>query len=78
MSHSVEFTSNFLDNHTNWWDWWVRTNAENHAKYMTTLLQHHATEKRNPIYFIRYEDLILRQEDELIDLFKFLLDLDSL
>jgi len=56
----------------------VRTNAENHAKYMATLLQHHATEKRNPIYFIRYEDLILRQEDELIDLFKFLLDLDSL
>jgi hypothetical protein len=78
MSHSIEFSSNFIENYPNWWDWWVRTCAENHAKYIATLLQHHATEKRNPIYFLRYEDLILNQEEELTELFKFLLDLESL
>lgn len=35
-------------------------------------------EKRNPIYFIRYEDLILNKEAELTELFKFILELNSL
>ena len=35
-------------------------------------------EKRNPIYFVRYEDLILNKEVELTELFKFLLEMNSL
>lgn len=78
MSHSLTPEFDYMKDNPNWWDWWVRTNAENHALYMQTLHQHHVIEKRNPIYFIRYEDLILNKEAELIELFKFILELNSL
>jgi hypothetical protein len=56
----------------------VRQNAEQHAKYISTLIQHHCVENRNPIYFVRYEDLVSNKEQELTNLFRFMLDADSL
>ena len=34
-------------------------------------------EKRNPIYFVRYEDLILDKVNTLMGLFRFLLEIDQ-
>jgi hypothetical protein len=59
MSHSIALNCDYTKDYPNWWDWWVKTCAENHAKYIQTLIQHHVVENRNPIYFVRYEDLIL-------------------
>ena len=51
----------------------MRQNAEQHAKYISTLIQHHCVENRNPIYFVRYEDLVSNKEQELTNLFRFML-----
>ena len=56
----------------------MRQNAEQHAKYIQTLIQHHCVEKKNLIYFIRYEDLVSNKEQELTNLFRFMLDAESL
>lgn len=42
--------------------------------YFDTLIKHCTDEDRAPIYFVRYEDLCERPEDELNDLFAFILD----
>ncbi len=78
MSHTHKPDFSYQQDHPNWWDWWLRTCAENHAQYMATLWKHHVVEKRNPIYFVRYEDLILDKENTLQGLFRFLLEIDSL
>lgn len=31
MSHSIKPEFEYVKKYPNWWDWWVRTNAENHA-----------------------------------------------
>ena len=37
MSHSSHSDQNYIRDNPNWWDWWVRTSAENHAQYIQTL-----------------------------------------
>lgn len=78
LSHTYKPEFEFHEAYPNWWDWWVRYNAENHAKYIATLMQHHTVENKNPIYFVRYEDLVMNKEEELTKLFMFMLELDSL
>lgn len=78
MSHTVKANFEYHIEYANWWDWWVRTNAENHASYMQKLIQDNVTEGKNPIYFVRYEDLVSNKEFELTKLFCFLLDMTDL
>lgn len=78
LSHTSKPDFNYHEQDPNWWDWWVRQNAEKHAKYIQTLIQHSCVEKKNPIYFVRYEDLVSNKEQELTNLFRFMLDAESL
>lgn len=42
------------------------------------LLKHFVEEKRNPVYIVRYEDMLTNKQEELEGLMKYLLDLESL
>lgn len=42
------------------------------------MLKHCNEENRNPIYIVRFEDLLANPKSELEGIYKFLLDLDSL
>lgn len=55
QSEQPEFS--YLKNFPVWWDWWVRFNADTHAKYFKTLLKECA-ESKVPFHIVRYEDLV--------------------
>lgn len=77
MSHSVHPEFSYDKDYPQWWDWWVRLQAENHQRYFDTLRKH-CEEKKCPIYFVRYEDLLTKPKEELTGIMSFILDLDSL
>ena len=49
-----------------------------HADYFKVLIKDCVTDKKNPIYFCRYEDLISNPTEELNGIFKFLLEKEDL
>ena len=61
-----------------WWDWWVHEQAVNIQKYFDTLFKHCVTEKKNPIYFCRQEDIAVNTKSELTNIMKFMFDMDDL
>jgi hypothetical protein len=77
MSLSSTSGLQFSETNVNWWDWFVRTMIEQHARYHKHLLEYTTQEAHCPLYFIRYEDLIRNPLRELESLFTFLLDIDT-
>ena len=43
-------------------------------RYYETMIKHCCVQGRNPIYFVRYEDLVASKKDTLMGLFSFLLE----
>lgn len=78
MSHSAVPEFNYAKDYQEWWNWWLRTQIDNHVKYFETMLRHCLKENKNPIYIVRYEDLVKDQTGEMNGLMKFLLDTDDL
>lgn len=78
MSHTAQPEFNYSTDYPEWWNWWVKEQADNHQKYFDTMLRHCNEQNKNPIYICRYEDLVSNQEAELTGVMKFLLDLDDL
>lgn len=78
MSHSGQPDFSYDKDYPEWWNWWVTSQSEAHAKYFKTMLKHCNKEGRNPIHIVRYEDLVTSPREELIGIFKFLLDLDDI
>ena len=61
-----------------WWEKFVNQQVHSHTLYYKYLIKDCVTEGQNPIYFLRYEDLVKDQAKELKGLFRFLLDKDDL
>lgn len=78
MSHSASPEYDYSTEYPEWWAWWVKTQAATHARYFEVMLRHCNQEGKNPIYICRYEDLVNDSKTELIEIMKFLLDLDDL
>jgi len=78
MSHSGTTDYKYHEDYPEWWNWWVIEQAESHRKNFEVMRRHCNEEGRNPIYTVRYEDLVKNPRPELEGIFKFLLDLDSL
>lgn len=78
MSHSAVPEFDYHKDFPEWWDWWVKYNADLHAKYFTTMIRHCTEEGKNPIHFVRFEDLIANKAEELEGVMKFLLGVESL
>lgn len=78
LSHSAQPDYEYHKDFPQWWDYWVKYNAELHAKYFNTMIRHCTTEGKNPIYFVRYEDLCNNKQEELEGVMKFLLGVPDL
>ena len=78
MNHSAKPDWEWEVDYPEWWDWFVRKQAVEMKKYFDLLLRHCTKEGKNPIYICRYEDLVTNQKDELMGMFSFLLDVETL
>ena len=78
MSHSATLEFDMNIEFPTWWDEWVKSCSNKMSDYYKILIDDCITKAKNPIYFLRYEDLVNEPVKELEGLFKFLLDLDSL
>ena len=78
MSHAAQPPFSYDKDYPEWWNWWVTDQAKAHARYFETMLRHCNQEGRNPIYIVRYEDLVSNPRPELEGIMKYLLDLDDI
>ncbi len=61
-----------------WWDWWIKSQAENYKKYFDTLIRHCTEQNKALIYFVRFEDLVENPKKQMIEIMKFMLNLNDL
>jgi len=78
MSHSADPEFSYATDFPEWWDWWVKDTAEQHAKFFKILIDACTTGGKNPVYITRFEDLLSDKQNELTGVMKFLLGLDDL
>lgn len=78
MSHSAQTEYEIYKDFPEWWTWWINMNAEVHSRYFHTMLRHCTDEGKNPIYIVRYEDLVSNKQEELEGVMKFLLGTSDL
>lgn len=78
LSHSGMPEYEYERDFPEWWDWWVHEKGSDITQYFDTMLKHVHEDKLNPIYIVRFEDLIRDPEPELIGAMKYLLDMDDL
>jgi hypothetical protein len=67
-----------LEEQTEWWDWWVRSQADNYKQYFDTLIRHCTEQNKALIQFVRYEDIVDNPKQQMNDIMKFMLNLDDL
>ena len=72
----LQIDQNYLEDHFDWWDKWVNAQTENLANSHAYVID--KVTKKIPSLFIRFEDLVRNPEQALTDVFKFVLDRDSI
>lgn len=77
MNHGTKPEYEYERDYAEWWDWYVRKNVRYMRDFFDILIRQTATEGKNPIYIVRYEDLVSDAETTLKGLFSFLLDVPS-
>jgi hypothetical protein len=78
LSHTAEPEFNYATDFPEWWDWWVKDQAEKHANYFNTMIDACTTGGKNPVYICRFEDLLANKQEELTGVMKFLLGMEDL
>ena len=78
LSHTAQPEYEYHTDFPEWWDWWVKKQSADMKRYFDTLLRHCRDEGKNPIYIVRFEDLLKDKQGELEGVMKYLLDMDSL
>ena len=78
LNHSAKPDWEWEQDYPEWWDWFVRKQAVEMKKYFDLLIRHCTAEGKNPIYIVRYEDLVTQKKEELMGVFSFLLDVETL
>jgi hypothetical protein len=78
FSHSATVPFEYQKEFPEWWDRYIKMISKMHADYFKVLIQDCVIDKKNPIYFCRYEDLLDNPQKELTSIFKFLLEKDDL
>jgi len=79
LSHTVKPDYEFYKDYPEWWTWWVKLTTGLHKQFFDTIVEHGSGENKSvATYFVRFEDMLLKPEQELEDMFKFILDLEDL
>ena len=78
LSHGNKLSYELHEECPEWWSWWVKKQTFEMKRFFKVLIDETITQGTNPLYIVRYEDLVLQPKETLMSLFCFLLDADSL
>ena len=78
LNHSAKPDWEWEKDYPEWWDWYIRGQTIEMKKYFELLINDCTTKGKNPIYFVRYEDLVSKKKDTLMGVFSFMLDVETL
>lgn len=80
MNHSTKPSWEFHTDYPDWWDWWVRVQVQCFKKYFEYVFEHSVEkmEEYNPIYFVRYEDMVKDSEPPTRGVLQYLFELDDI
>ena len=74
MSHGNKPEFDFATDYPEWWNWFITKQALQMKKFFEILLRHCNEENKQPLYIVRYEDLVTAPKDTLMGLMSFLLE----
>ena len=77
-SHSVSLDFDVSEFDPVWFAKMVEATSKMHKDYFDIIFRDVIDKKGNPLYIVRYEDLVAEKEETLLGLFCFLLDLPTL
>ena len=73
LSHNASTGIDYAKNYTEWWHKWVKVVTKKIKWFFATLLDEFVKDKSNPLYIVRYEDLIMNKKETLMGLLSFIL-----
>lgn len=74
LSHGNKPEFDFAVDYPEWWDWFIRKQAKQMQKFFEILIRNCTNENKQPLYIVRYEDLVTSPKDTLMNLMSFLLE----
>ena len=78
LSHGTKPNFEISEHYPEWWNWFVKRQATVMKRYFEILKRNCHEEGQNPLYIVRYEDLVLNPKETLMGLFGFLLGVKDL
>ena len=78
MSHGNKPEFDMVGEYPEWWNWYVKKQTQVMKRFYDVLLEDCVREGKNPLYIVRYEDLVLKPKETLMGLFGFLLGVRDL
>ena len=78
ISHGNKPEYDFSVDYPEWWNWFVKRQAFQMQKFFEILIRQGTTEAKNPMYIVRYEDLVTHPKETLMGLMSFLLEVKDL
>lgn len=78
MDLAKSFNPIAADFEPKWWSWFVMEQIEQYQNFFRSLVSDCVENKKNPILFVRYEDLQDSPVRELTEVMKYLLDVNDL
>ena len=80
MNHSVKPDWDFANDYPAWWDWWVRHQVDCMKKYFDVVFKHSIDEMEhhNPIYIVRYEDMVKDSVPSTSGILQYLLEMEDI
>ena len=74
MSHGVKPDFEYHEEYPEWWAWWIKDQTHAFKSFYNDLIADLRSDNGiNPLYIIRYEDLVMSKKETLMGLFSFLL-----
>ena len=78
MSHGNKPDYEIHSDYPEWWTWWVKTCTRQMKDFFRIMRRDCFENKRNPLYIVRYEDLVSQPKESLMGLFGFILGVKDL
>ena len=74
ISHGNKTEFEFYRDYPDYWDWFVKKQAGSMRQFFDTLIHDCVDENKNPLYIVRYEDLVSDLKSTLMGLMAFLFE----
>ena len=73
MSHGNKTDFEPSEKYPEWWSWWIKTQTAKMKRFFATIRKDFVDLKKNPLYMVRYEDLVLKPQETILGMLSFLL-----